>query len=322
MKTFLKNTIKNNFNYINHLKNSLSNEFFVTILLYHRISLNNNNSFLGNVISQEIFRKQLLKINKDYSIISMNELNNQLKTNKYKKKKQIVITFDDGYSDNYKIAYPLLKELGIPATFFIPTSYISSNNLLWDCRLQNIFQNNKNICKKIINGRNHNLSLIAKKFENNLIWYFINLLKIQDFENISKYLDNLISNYDLIDNSYDEDLCMTWENINAMLGENIEFGSHGRQHLSLANRNKTFLYDEIIVSKNDIINNTKSKCNYFSFPFGSIKDFDKFSLNFIRSNNYDLVFSNIQGTNKSLFNNITFNRRIMSDYTNLNTLFA
>lgn len=42
-----------------------------------------------------------------------------------------MVTFDDGYRDNYELALPILKELGIPAIFFIPTEAIDERKLGW-----------------------------------------------------------------------------------------------------------------------------------------------------------------------------------------------
>jgi peptidoglycan/xylan/chitin deacetylase (PgdA/CDA1 family) len=43
------------------------------------------------------------------------------------------ITFDDGYLDNHQVAAPILRELGLPATFFVTTGFIGSNEVpFWD----------------------------------------------------------------------------------------------------------------------------------------------------------------------------------------------
>ena len=42
-----------------------------------------------------------------------------------------LVTFDDGYRDNFEAAAPILRERGIPATFFLPTAFLESPRLPW-----------------------------------------------------------------------------------------------------------------------------------------------------------------------------------------------
>jgi peptidoglycan/xylan/chitin deacetylase (PgdA/CDA1 family) len=44
---------------------------------------------------------------------------------------QLVITFDDGYRDNHRVAAPLLEQLGLPACFFVTTGFIGSTEVPW-----------------------------------------------------------------------------------------------------------------------------------------------------------------------------------------------
>ncbi|WP_368491140.1 polysaccharide deacetylase family protein [Clostridium sp. BJN0013] len=66
---------------------------------------------------------QYLKDNK-YTTLTLDEFYSFLVNNNPVPNKSVIITFDDGYRDNYKNAFPILKELGFKATIFIITSTI------------------------------------------------------------------------------------------------------------------------------------------------------------------------------------------------------
>lgn len=46
-----------------------------------------------------------------------------------------VLTFDDGYRDNHDVAFPILRELGLPATIFLNTGLVDTGDTVWFCRL-------------------------------------------------------------------------------------------------------------------------------------------------------------------------------------------
>jgi peptidoglycan/xylan/chitin deacetylase (PgdA/CDA1 family) len=45
--------------------------------------------------------------------------------------RRVLITFDDGYRDNFEVAYPLLREHGLTATFFLATGFIDEPRIAW-----------------------------------------------------------------------------------------------------------------------------------------------------------------------------------------------
>ena len=95
----------------------------VRILCYHRV-----NDFTHNYItvSPERFESQIKYLSeKGYSSISLDEL-----FAGQKKSKSIVITFDDGYLDNFQNAYPILKKYGFTATIFLIAGKIGEKDYL------------------------------------------------------------------------------------------------------------------------------------------------------------------------------------------------
>jgi len=109
----------------------LTPKYTVPILTYHSIADAEGNLF----VSAENFVKQMEYIkNKGYEVITLDELVGSIKNKKRFNGKKVVITFDDGFQDNFKYAYPVLKKLNFPATIFLATDYIGKGRgfLSWN----------------------------------------------------------------------------------------------------------------------------------------------------------------------------------------------
>ena len=99
----------------------LSPKYTVPILIYHNIGYEKGSFF----VSPESFAKQMEYIKKNgYEVITLDELVRSIKDKKSLKRNRVVITFDDGYKDNFEYAYPVLKRFGFPATIFLVTDFI------------------------------------------------------------------------------------------------------------------------------------------------------------------------------------------------------
>lgn len=102
--------------------NLIYNSQSIPVLYYHSIDYEKGNELR---IPKEKFRQQMqyLKDNK-YTTLSLDEFYNFLVNNNPVPNKSVIITFDDGYKDNYENAFPILKEFGFRATIFVITSTI------------------------------------------------------------------------------------------------------------------------------------------------------------------------------------------------------
>lgn len=98
----------------------------VCILMYHSIGYEKNNRLR---IPQQQFKEQMKYIKDNgYTTLTLQQLYNFFVENKPIPKKSVVITFDDGYLDNYEYAYPILKEFSLKATIFVTANTIDKNN--------------------------------------------------------------------------------------------------------------------------------------------------------------------------------------------------
>ncbi len=91
------------------------------VLYYHRVG--------GRDVwtkPNEEFRSELAYLKRNYECISFRELCERIRADKPMRKRSVVITFDDGYRDNFTEAVPALKDAGITATFFVATGFIET----------------------------------------------------------------------------------------------------------------------------------------------------------------------------------------------------
>jgi peptidoglycan/xylan/chitin deacetylase (PgdA/CDA1 family) len=100
------------------------------IVAFHRVADDANGSPI-NCTPQE-FRRYCEFLRKHFNVITLAELVERLRTGR-SVAGTAVITFDDGYKDNSEFAAPILASLGLPATFFVTTSFVGSETqAFWD----------------------------------------------------------------------------------------------------------------------------------------------------------------------------------------------
>lgn len=101
----------------------------IPVLMYHIVD-----EALANVekyycVSKENFETQMSFLSKKgFSTISLEDLYNALIMGTQLPEKSIIITFDDGYKDNFENAYPILKEYNFTAKIFLTTGLIGKTN--------------------------------------------------------------------------------------------------------------------------------------------------------------------------------------------------
>lgn len=134
-----------------HLLRSIVSTFFylfsflrrregIIVLIYHRV----NDHLAPNelVVPIKKFRQQMEYLKEHCEVIGIQELlqsswliahsswkkqKNELRAKSKERRPKVAITFDDGYRDNYLNAYPILKELELPAAIFLITGMIGTD---------------------------------------------------------------------------------------------------------------------------------------------------------------------------------------------------
>jgi peptidoglycan/xylan/chitin deacetylase (PgdA/CDA1 family) len=103
------------------------------VLAYHRIGTHVGHLYDDEIISatEGDFYAQLEFLRRHFDVIGLEDLLRLAEGDFEVQRPTVLVTFDDGYRDNHGLALPILRDLNIPAVFFISTGYIGSTRLTW-----------------------------------------------------------------------------------------------------------------------------------------------------------------------------------------------
>jgi len=113
------------------------------ILMYHSVMPEPAayaDSLGGIIHSEPEFRAQMELLARDYHPVSLDEVVDGLHSRKDLPSRSVVVTFDDGYTDNAEVAMPILNRIGIPATFYVTVDCVERRKLPWPSRLRFAFR--------------------------------------------------------------------------------------------------------------------------------------------------------------------------------------
>lgn len=111
-----------------------------TILTYHRVvtaqELSRERIQPGMYVTAEMFERHLTFLQRHFTVLAFPELLDLWNSGRWDcGARYCVVTFDDGWLDNYRYAFPILKAHRVPATLFLPTAFIGTNHWFWPERI-------------------------------------------------------------------------------------------------------------------------------------------------------------------------------------------
>jgi peptidoglycan/xylan/chitin deacetylase (PgdA/CDA1 family) len=259
----------------------------VAVLMYHRVCPRNDNWSL-DPLSPQGFEKQMEYFCRNFEVISLAELSRYLQQRKYLPEKAVVITFDDGYKDNYLYAYPIIKKYHIPATIFLTTGHIGTGRLFWFDKVGYIIQhtsvNNLDLGKFGNHARKSNIDNLHTKVT------IIERLKRMPEEEKNFLIERLlsISRITNIPTDVGKELILTWDEVKEMSNDGVDFGAHSVSHPILTNIPLEQAKMEILQSKKDIEEELSKEVIAFSYPNG---DFNSEISKFIQESGFTCAVS-------------------------------
>ena len=285
------------------------------ILHYHRIQ-DQKNIFCNEPIDQNSFDWQMHLLSGYLIPVGLSDALQKLKKDQLSGG-SIVITFDDGYKDNYTHVLPILQKRNIKATFFITTGFLNGGIMWNDIIVESIkfTQKNKIDLHKI--GLKE-YSLASKEDKINAIEDIIHYIKykpLYERNNFTKEIQYICGINPI------NDLMMTDNELIKLFQSDMEIGAHTVNHPILLSEEDSIVKKEIIESKSYLENLLQIPITLFAYPNGKLgKDYDHKHFQILKEAGFDYAITTNWGINTKKSNMLELKRFTPWDKTKIRFL--
>ena len=266
----------------------------VQILGYHRV--NDGADPFFPPISTKVFTRHMDYLASTHNILPLEEAVERMNEDDVPAN-AVVVTFDDGYRDNYLNAFPILQKLSIPATIFIATDALDSRRVLWHDRVFSAFRETRVPFLKDFpdSSREYCLKTIEEKLfaQREILKFLRSLDKSERLLWIARLTDEL----EVTDRRDALNLMMTWDDAKVMCKNGISFGSHTITHPVLSTLSGDEAALEIYESKRTIEQKLGITVKTFAYPGGKKEDFSVSTKGILKEAGYTCAVSAIFGIN-------------------------
>ncbi len=249
------------------------------VLTYHHIlNAKNSKGFPKDfgVTTVESFKSQIHTLIKmGYHFFSPSQLNTQRPL----PSKICILSFDDGYHSIYQNAYPILKNEGISAIYFLTTGFLDQQELFPYHEFLWFLESCKDRSIKLSLLPSQCNQLTERELRLKLKWFFRFSANKQQQKEMIHFLKGTFEN-----NSYPERFYLTW-GLASKMSDVFEYGAHTVTHPQLSLINSTDMKKEIYKSKQELQKRLGGG-NWFAYPYGYSSSFNQTSINFVRESGF------------------------------------
>jgi peptidoglycan/xylan/chitin deacetylase (PgdA/CDA1 family) len=177
-----------------------------------------------------------------------------------------VITFDDGYQDNYEFALPILAKYQLPATIYLVSSTLTEGRVLWTSRLRQAFNASRKpvLCLEELNPEPFVLGDMTSVARSARL--MTNILNQMPAPARQRWIDRIGEETEAPPAPLANEWFLTLEQIKEMQQHRITFGSHTVSHPNLPGLSEDNARCEIAQSRQDLRLLIDTEILHFSYP--------------------------------------------------------
>lgn len=245
------------------------------------------------------FREQMLRLKKYFRPMRLTDVVAALDAGEALPPDTVAVTFDDGYDDNYRVAAPILADVGVPATFFVSTGHIDTGTpYSYDWLVHMILVTKAP--RLVLPELGIDVPLPAERtLRRRIAGNVLLRMKWLDAHGQSAMTERLEHEWDMPSLGARPVDCrpMTWDQVREMEAAGLEFGSHGVHHRMLARLPIEEMEAEILESKRTLDRELRNPAVLMSYPVGGDRAYNEAVIAATRKAGFQLACSYICGTN-------------------------
>jgi len=300
------------------------------VVMYHGVTRHSYHPPVWTQLPLPVFRSQLEFLSRHYQIVSLSQVVRALDQGEPLPERAALITFDDGLKNNFSVAFPVLKELGLPAAIFLTVDLIGGPDMLWFDELYLLIrQAGADGVTLEIPGTAAQLHYQAGELWEAYV-ACVEEAKRDGCQMRRELLERLRRRVPLEQERYLADFgLLDWDEVREMERSGlIGFGVHTATHRILSELEEHELADEVLAPRKRFAEELGVEPESFCFPNGRPGvDFAPMHQEYLRSSGYLCAFS----TGRDLFDQISGDRMAITripagndgcshpDYFRLNT---
>jgi peptidoglycan/xylan/chitin deacetylase (PgdA/CDA1 family) len=270
------------------------------VLNYHRIGNPNEDLFDPGIFSAtaEELDRQIAYLKRQLSLVTLEEALAFVDGAIHDKKShcRVLITFDDGYLDNYSVAFPILRSHGVQGVFFLATSMVGSCHLPWWDRIAYLVRTSRR--RRFTLSYPSGLAVdIDKNGAAESVQAVLRSYKSPANSDPSRFIQ------ELKEASMGEDppktmrRFLSWDEAREMSKAGMAFGSHSHSHLVLSQLDSARQREELSNSRAIMMEQLGVKADALAYPVGHKDSFTEQTVAIARESGYRAAFSHYGGIN-------------------------
>jgi peptidoglycan/xylan/chitin deacetylase (PgdA/CDA1 family) len=268
------------------------------VLNYHRLGNADETPFDSGVFSAtaEQFESQIAYFKRRFHMTTLEEVFAMIGGD-VPRGTSMLITFDDGYLDNYTLAFPILRAQGVQGVFFLPTAFIGTRNLpWWDVIAYIVKQSVKErICLEYPEPVNFDLKAEGGKRVSMQILRLFTQPAVKDPE---RFIGELEKVCEVTRPEGGTERCfLDWHEARDMQVHGMAFGSHTHSHEILSRLSPESQREEARLSREILERELNQKIEILAYPVGLKHCFSAETVNILEQTGYRAAFSFYGGSN-------------------------